>query len=51
MSYAKKMLDAYPRSFNLDASLLADAIEAAMDCGQAWTACADACLSEDRSPT
>lgn len=46
MSYAKQMLDAYPGSFELDASLLADAIEAAMDCSQACTACADACLSE-----
>lgn len=28
MSYAKQMLDTYPRSFNLDASLLAGAIDA-----------------------
>ncbi len=47
MSYAKQMLDAYPRSFELDADLLAAAIEAAMDCSQACTACADACLSEE----
>jgi hypothetical protein len=46
MSYAKQMLDTYPRSFNLDADLLAGAIDALGDCGQACTACADACLSE-----
>jgi hypothetical protein len=47
MSYAKQMLDTYPRGFNLDAGQLATAIEAAYDCAQACTACADACLSED----
>jgi hypothetical protein len=47
MSYAKQMLDTYPRDFNLDASLLAAAIDALSDCAQACTACADDCLSEE----
>ena len=47
MSYAKQMLDEHPRTFNLDADLLAEAIEALYDCAQACTACADDCLSED----
>ena len=47
MSYAKQMLDTYPREFNLDAGKLAAATESAFDCAQACTACADACLSED----
>jgi len=47
MSYAKQMLDTHPRSFNLDATLLASAIEAMQDCAQACTACADACLGEE----
>ncbi len=46
VSYAKQMLDTYPRSFNLDAGLLAAAIDALADCGQACDACADACLGE-----
>ena len=48
MSYAKQMLDTYPRSFNLDAGVLAAAIEALSDCAQACTACADDCLSEEQ---
>lgn len=47
MSYAKQMLDSYPRSFNLDGDLLARSIEAILDCAQACSACADACLAED----
>ena len=47
MSYAKPMLDTYPRSFNLDSDALGGCIEACYDCAQACTACADACLSED----
>ena len=46
MSYAKQMLDTYPRDFNLDADLLVTAIDALSDCAQACTACADDCLSE-----
>jgi hypothetical protein len=46
MSYAKQMLDTYPRHFNLDADLLAGAIDALADCAQACTADADDDLSE-----
>jgi hypothetical protein len=46
MSYAKQQLDTYPRSFNLDAGVLAATIDALSDCAQACTACADDCLSE-----
>ena len=48
MSYAKQMLDTYPRDFNLDAQVLAAAIDALSDCAQACTACADDCLSEEQ---
>jgi hypothetical protein len=47
MSYAKQMLDTYPRDFNLDAGVLAATIDALSDCAQACTACADDCLSEE----
>jgi hypothetical protein len=47
MSYAKQMLDTYPRDFNLDAGTLAATIDALSDCAQACTACADDCLSEE----
>jgi hypothetical protein len=47
MSYAKQMLDTYPRDFNLDATQLAATIDALSDCAQACTACADDCLSEE----
>ena len=40
MSYAKRMLDTYPRDFNLDAGQLAATIDALSDCTQACTACA-----------
>jgi hypothetical protein len=46
MSYARQMLDTYSRDFNLDARVLATAIDALSDCAQACTACADNCLSE-----
>jgi hypothetical protein len=48
MSYAKQLLDTYPRDFNVDAGLLAATIDALSDCAQACTACADDCLSEQR---
>lgn len=35
MSYARQMLDTYPRTFNVDAGLLAAAIDALDDCAQA----------------
>jgi len=41
------MLDAYPKSINLDRAKLAAAVEALTSCSEACTACADACLSED----
>ncbi len=47
MTYTKPMLDAYPRDFNVDADALARTIEAVLHCGQACTACADSCLSEE----
>lgn len=42
-----EMLQTYPKSMNLDRGLLAGAIETIVECSQACTACADACLSED----
>jgi hypothetical protein len=47
MTTAMPMLDAYPKSINLDRTKLAAAIDALMGCAGACTACADACLSED----
>jgi len=35
MSYAKQMLDTYPRDFNVDAGVLVTAIDALSDCAQA----------------
>jgi uncharacterized membrane protein len=46
MSYARQLLDTYPRTFNVDAGMLAATIDALSDCAQACTACADADLSE-----
>jgi hypothetical protein len=46
MSYAKQLLDAYPRTFNVDAGVLAATIDALTDCAQACTADADDDLSE-----
>jgi Domain of Unknown Function (DUF326) len=46
MSYARQLLDTYPRSFNVDAGLLAATIDVLSDCAQACTACADADLGE-----
>jgi len=47
MSYARQMLDTYPRTLNVDADLLAATIDALSDCAQACTADTDADLSED----
>jgi len=41
------MLETYPAEINLDRRKLAAAIDALIACGQACTACADACLSEN----
>jgi exosome complex RNA-binding protein Csl4 len=46
MSYARQMLDSYPRTSGLDAGVLAAAIDALTDCAQACTADVDADLSE-----
>lgn len=48
MSYARQMLGSYPRDVTLDvdAGVLTRVIEAAADCAQACTTCADADLSE-----
>jgi ferredoxin len=47
MSYARQMLDTYPRAPSVDADLLAATIDALSDCAQACTADTDADLSED----
>jgi len=47
MAHAQAMLDTYPRTFNVDAAQLAEAIEALIDCANTCTQCADACLSEE----
>ena len=46
MSYARQMLDTYSRTFNVDAGLLAAAIDALSDCVQACNADNAADLSE-----
>jgi hypothetical protein len=46
MSYAKQLLDSYPRVVTTDAGVLATTIDALNDCAQACTACADGDLSE-----
>jgi hypothetical protein len=46
MSYAKQLLESYPSAVNIDADLLAPAIDALNDCAQACAADADADLGE-----
>jgi hypothetical protein len=46
MSYARQLLDSYPRTATVDAGALAATIEALNDCAEACTADADADLSE-----
>ena len=46
MSYARQMLDTYPHAANVDASTLAAAIDAMIDCAQACIADTDADLGE-----
>jgi hypothetical protein len=41
------MMRSYPAPINLDRGLLARVIDVAIECAQACTACADACLSEE----
>jgi hypothetical protein len=42
MSHARQMLDTYPRALDVDASLLASAIDAMTDCAQACRELLDA---------
>jgi hypothetical protein len=46
MSYARRMLDTYPRTWTVDADLLAATIDAVTDCAQACNADNAADLSE-----
>ena len=46
MSYARRLLDTYPRAVAVDADVLAAAIEGLHDCAQACAADVDADLSE-----
>jgi hypothetical protein len=46
MSYARQMLDTYPHAVNVDASMLAAAIDAMTDCAQACITDTDADLGE-----
>lgn len=41
------MLQTHPRPTNLDTAMLSRAIDAAFECAQVCTSCADACLAED----
>lgn len=47
MAKAQDMLDTYPRSFNVDAALLAKTIDTLVECANTCTQCADACLGEE----
>lgn len=47
MTHTQEMLETYPKSINLDRTLIGDCIDACLDTAQACTSCADACLSED----
>ena len=42
-----EMLETYPADINLDRQLIARVVDALVECSQACTACADACLSEE----
>jgi Domain of Unknown Function (DUF326) len=46
MSYARQLLDSYPRTNTVDAGAVASTIDALNDCAEACTADADADLSE-----
>ena len=48
MSYARQLLDTYPRALTVDAGLLAATIDALSDCAQACTADTDADLNEEQ---
>ena len=46
MSYTRQMLDTYPRTVIVDATVLAAAVDAIRDCAQACAADTDADLNE-----
>jgi hypothetical protein len=46
MTNPQQMLATYPRTFTVDAGVLATAIEALAECATTCTQCADACLAE-----
>lgn len=46
MTNAQAMLDTYPRTFNVEASLLARTIDNLVECANTCIQCADACMSE-----
>jgi hypothetical protein len=46
MTNAQQMLDTYPRTFNVDAGVLAAAIDILAECATTCTQCADSCLAE-----
>lgn len=49
MTHVKEMLETYPKDLgHIDREKLAECIAACFDCAQTCTACADACLSEDK---
>jgi hypothetical protein len=47
MSYARQLLDTSPGTVNVDAGVLAAAIDALSECAQAWLCldCADVCTA------
>jgi hypothetical protein len=50
MTTTREMLRTSPSETGLDPDLLAAAIDALLECSQACTACADACLGEHDTP-
>ena len=44
---AREILSAHPQTSPLDQQVLTEFVEAAFECAQACTACADACLAEE----
>lgn len=47
MTATMPMMETYPADINLDRSILARTVDALINCSEACTACADACLSEE----
>jgi hypothetical protein len=47
MTHVAQMVETYPAEIGMDRALLGRCIDAAVDCAQSCTACADACLSEN----